>query len=61
MSSRFLESKTKFSFTNHRAAANNAMPVVEDVFSKWSNNNFYRTSYHDMSIKVKYQAKTYCN
>lgn len=56
MSSRFLESKTKFSFANHRATGS-AKPVTEDVFSKWSNNNFYRTSYHDMYTKVRFEIK----
>ena len=48
--SRFLESKTKFSFNNHRAQT--ASNFKEDSFARWSNNNFYRTSYNDMSVKV---------
>lgn len=50
--SKFLESKTKFSFANHRAT----QKFEEDVFAKWSNNNFYRTSYNDMSVKVSILA-----
>ena len=46
--SRFLESNTKFSFKNHRAT----QKFGEDIFSQWSNNNFYRTSYNDMGVKV---------
>lgn len=46
--SRFLESKTKFNFHNHR----NNSTVSENSFAQWSNNNFYRTSYTDMSFKV---------
>lgn len=46
--SRFLESNTKFSFKNHRATAK----FGEEGFSKWSNQNFYRTSTHDMTAKV---------
>jgi len=44
----FLETKTKFSFHNQRA--NSVVP--EASFASWSNKNFYRTSYNDMSFKV---------
>lgn len=47
--SRFLESKTKFSFHNHRAA--DGSKTREDSFARWSNSNFYRTSYNDMGNK----------
>ena len=46
--SKFLESNTKFSFNNHRASEG----FGEDKFTKWTNNNFYRTSYNDMAVKV---------
>lgn len=46
--SKFLESNTKFSFNNHRGTKQ----YNENEFASWSNNNFYRTSYHDMSEKV---------
>lgn len=46
--SKFLESKTKFSFNNHRASDK----FSENQFFSWSNNNFYRTSYNDMTEKV---------
>ena len=46
--SKFLESNTKFSFRNHRATEE----FHENTFAKWSNNNFYRTSYNDMGVKV---------
>ena len=52
--SRFLESKTKFAFNNHRSKSQ----YSEDTFSKWSNTNFYRTSYNDMGVaKVKQSAR----
>ena len=46
--SKWLESKTKTSFHNHRAKT----AVGERTFTKWTNDNFYRTSYNDMSVKV---------
>ena len=46
--SKFLDSNTKFSFKNHRATEK----FGEDTFAKWSNTNFYRTSYGDMDTKV---------
>ena len=50
--SKWLESKTKTSFHNHRAqSANN-----ERSFTAWTNNNFYRTSYNDMTVKVRYSS-----
>ena len=42
--SKFLESNTKFSFQNHRATAQ----FGENTFTKWTDKNFYRTSYNDM-------------
>lgn len=45
--SKFLDSNTKFSFKNHRATEK----FGEDTFAKWSNTNFYRTSYGDMDTK----------
>ena len=47
--SKFLESKTKTSFHNHRAKT----AVGERTLTQWSNNNFYRTSYNDMTVKVR--------
>ena len=46
--SKFLESNTKFSFKNHRATEQ----FGEQTFQKWSNQNFYRTSYNDMGSRV---------
>ena len=46
--SKFLESNTKFSFNNHRATHQ----YGEDTFTRWTNKNFYRTSYNDMAVKV---------
>mmetsp|Transcript_44592 Transcript_44592/g.59166 ORF Transcript_44592/g.59166 Transcript_44592/m.59166 type:complete len:96 (-) Transcript_44592:788-1075(-) len=46
--SKFLESKTRYGFGNHRAQT----AVTEKSFTRWSNNNFYRTSYNDMTVKT---------
>lgn len=46
--SQYLESVTKFKVTNPKAAT----LFNEDNFFQWSSNNFYRTSYTDMSNKV---------
>ena len=45
----FLESKTKFGFSNPKLQTGN---ITENSFSLWSNVNFYRTSYNDMTVKV---------
>ena len=49
----FLESKTKLSsaYTGPRAKT----AGIERTLTSWSNNNFYRTSYNDMSVKVRVQ------
>ena len=47
--SRFLESKTKTVFHNPRIQQGK---FNENTFAAWSNKNFYRTSYNDMSVKV---------
>ena len=56
MQSKFLESNTKYSFANHKQG----QQFGENEFFSWTNNNFYRTSYNDMSSKVsllfQYQA-----
>lgn len=43
-----LDTSTKFNITNIKKET----PFVEDKFFAWTNNNMYRTSYHDMSAKV---------
>lgn len=57
----FLESKSKFNWhrpnttatSSNGFRATNAAPVQQDNFAQWSNNHMYRTSYNDMSIKVR--------
>lgn len=44
-----IESKTKFSMSN----PNVNKRFTQDQFFKWSNDNHYRTSSHDMSFKVR--------
>ena len=44
--------KNKFDHTNPRKN----LQIVEDNFFKWSNDNMYRTSTHDMSDKVSGKA-----
>lgn len=39
-------SKNKFSYTNEKSK-----PIGEQDFFKWTSNNMYRTSYHDMAKK----------
>ena len=53
--SKWLESKTKTSFHNHRAQSANH----ERSFTAWTNNNFYRTSYNDMTVKVRYSSEDF--
>ena len=55
--SKFLESKTKFSFQNTRAQS----ALGERKFTQWSNTNFYRTSYNDMSAKVSLNSNNDIN
>lgn len=43
-----LEYKNKFTIDNPRKAS----PIGEQQFFRWTNKNFYRTSYHDMGTKV---------
>ena len=50
--SKWLESKSKTSFHNQRAQSANH----ERSFTAWTNNNFYRTSYNDMTVKVRYNS-----
>ena len=42
-----IEQNTKYHITNPKQEKK----YVEDQFFKWSNSNFYRTSYHDMGTK----------
>jgi len=44
------QSKNKFSFSNHRESKT----LGESDLFKWTTNNMYRTSYHDMSKKVSW-------
>lgn len=46
-----LEYKNKFSIEN----PNRGATVSEDTFFRWSNKNFYRTSYNDMRTPVGYR------
>ena len=43
-----LDYKSKFTIRN----PSKERPFTSDQFFNWSNNNMYRTSYHDMSEKV---------
>jgi hypothetical protein len=43
-----LESKTKFDVKS----ISRERPFTADTFAGWTNNNMYRTSYNDMSVKV---------
>lgn len=43
-----LDSKNKFNIDNHKRGVN----MDEKKFFRWSNNNFYRTSYSDMRSPV---------
>lgn len=43
-----IETKTKFHMSNPKVG----QIFTEDQFFKWSDNNLYRTSTHDMSDKV---------
>ena len=44
------ESKDKFDFSKSRKANQ----IGDQGFFKWTSNNMYRTSYHDMAKKVSY-------
>jgi hypothetical protein len=46
-------SKNKFSYTNEKSK-----PIGEQDFFKWTSNNMYRTSYHDMAKKVNILENT---
>jgi len=48
------QSKNKFSFANHRESKS----IGEQDLFKWTSNNMYRTSYHDMSKKVRFKNLT---
>ena len=48
----FLESVTKFKIHNPKAT----QIFTENEFFQWSDKNFYRTSYTDMSSKVNSRA-----
>lgn len=43
-----LEYKNKFTIDNPKRAN----PIGEQQFFRWTNKNFYRTSYNDMRVKV---------
>lgn len=43
-----LEYKNKFTIDNPKKAN----PIGEQQFFRWTNKNFYRTSYNDMRVKV---------
>lgn len=49
-----LEFKNKFSIENPKKAAN----IPESGFFKWTNQNFYRTSYNDMTVPVSNNEST---
>lgn len=44
------QSKNKFSFSNHRESKS----ISDTDFYKWTTNNMYRTSYHDMAKRVRF-------
>lgn len=50
-----LESRTKFSFEN----SSRQKPLGENTFFQWTNSNFYRTSYNDMSDRVSWFENSY--
>ena len=51
-----LESKSKFNW--HRPQTSDVGSTVNvEKFQQWSNNNMYRTSYTDMSTKVRQSFK----
>ena len=47
-----VEQRTKFSANNHKATK----AISENTFFAWTSNNFYRTSYNDMSSRVSKTA-----
>ena len=48
-----LDYKNKFNSASHFKTISADAGIKESVFTKWANVNMYRTSYNDMSNRVR--------